>query len=80
MEQWVLLLPVTMKKSLPIKISTVITMRGQVVIKRVFDGETGYQMQMGQKVDMDEDEITDKKTPKGYFRNCIMQKVDIKLK
>jgi hypothetical protein len=44
-----------------------ITMSGQVAMKQVFDGEKGYQSQMGQKEDMDAEETADKKAVKSLF-------------
>jgi len=39
---------------------TTVTAMGQVVQKQVFDGKTGYSMQMGQKVDITPEEIAEK--------------------
>jgi hypothetical protein len=44
-----------------------ISMNGQTAFKQAFDGTTGYQSQMGQKKDMDADEINMKKDVKGIF-------------
>ncbi|WP_336703896.1 pitrilysin family protein [Chryseobacterium indologenes] len=39
---------------------TTVTAMGQVVQKQVFDGKTGYSMQMGQRVDITPEEIAEK--------------------
>lgn len=44
-----------------------ISMNGTTAFKQAFDGTTGYQSQMGQKKDMDADEINMKKDVKGIF-------------
>lgn len=44
-----------------------ISMNGQPAFKQAFNGTTGYQSQMGQKKDMDADEINMKKDMKGIF-------------
>lgn len=44
-----------------------VSMGGQVVMKQTFDGTTGYQAQMGNKADLDAEEITRKKEIKGIF-------------
>lgn len=44
-----------------------LTMNGQVVMRRAFDGNTGYQSQMGNKADLDATEVAKKKEVKGLF-------------
>lgn len=44
-----------------------VTMNGQVVMRQTFDGNTGYQSQMGNKADLDAAEIAKKKEVKGLF-------------
>ena len=48
----------------PNKEMTEVSKGGNVVMKDMFNGETGYQMQMGQKRDMDAKDIADKKAKK----------------
>ncbi|QEC68677.1 insulinase family protein [Panacibacter ginsenosidivorans] len=55
------------KKLAPNMELTEISMNGQVAMKEVFDGTTGYQAQMGNKSDMGADEIAQKKDVKGIF-------------
>lgn len=47
-------------KALGGKELTTVTAMGQVVQKQVFDGKTGYSMQMGQRVDITPEEIAEK--------------------
>ncbi|MEP6612685.1 MAG: hypothetical protein ABJA76_12395, partial [Mucilaginibacter sp.] len=54
-------LAVTQKKMAPNKEVMTITMGGNMVMKEMFDGTTGYQQQMGNKKDMSADEIAQKK-------------------
>jgi len=54
-------LNVNQKKLAPNKELMTISMGGNVVMKSVFDGANGYQMQMGNKKDMDATEIAQKK-------------------
>ena len=49
-------MPITIKTMAPNKELMEMSMNGQVVSKSVFNGTTGYQMQMGQKKDMSEEE------------------------
>ena len=54
-------LNVEQKKLAPNKELMTISMGGNVVMKSVFDGDKGYQMQMGNKKDMTADEVAQKK-------------------
>jgi zinc protease len=54
-------LNVVQKKMAPNKETMTVTMGGNAVMKEVFDGDKGYQQQMGTKKDMTADEITQKK-------------------
>ncbi|HEY5326544.1 MAG TPA: hypothetical protein VIJ27_06055, partial [Mucilaginibacter sp.] len=54
-------LNVSEKKLAPNKDVTTITMGSNVVMKSAFDGDKGYQVQMGNKRDMTADEIAQKK-------------------
>jgi zinc protease len=54
-------LSVVQKKMAPNKETMTVTMGGNAVMKEVFDGDKGYQQQMGTKKDMTADEITQKK-------------------
>lgn len=60
-------LGLTMKKLAPNLNSIEATMMGQTVMKQVFNGSTGYQMQMGKKADLTADEMADAKEDKGLF-------------
>ena len=54
-------LNVSQKKMAPNKESMTITMGGNTVMKETFDGDKGYQQQMGNKKDLTADEIAQKK-------------------
>lgn len=75
-------LPVTIKEEAPNKESMVITMGGQTVMKSVFDGTNGYQVQMGQKDSMSAEELAEKKAAKGLFQQMFYSgegyKVEVK--
>jgi len=49
------------KKMIPNKDVEIITMNNNIIMKSVFDGNTGYQLQMGNKKEMTADEIAKKK-------------------
>eukprot|EP01037_Dinobryon_pediforme_P013973 gene13973-14090_t len=55
-------LNVIQKKLAPNKEVMAISMNGNVVMKSAFDGDKGYQMQMGNKKDLGADELAQKKT------------------
>jgi predicted Zn-dependent peptidase len=54
-------LNVSQKKMAPNKETMTITMGGNTVMKETFDGDKGYQQQMGNKKDLTADEIAQKK-------------------
>ncbi len=54
-------LPMTQKYMAPNKFLQSVTMNGTTVAKTVFDGEKGYQEQMGNHVDIGSNEMTDMK-------------------
>ncbi|TDG37991.1 insulinase family protein [Pedobacter changchengzhani] len=60
-------LGLVMKKLAPNFSSNEATMMGQTVMKQVFNGNTGYQMQMGKKAVLTAEEIADAKNDKGLF-------------
>lgn len=60
-------LNVLVKKESPNKELMSVTMGGQIIIKSVFDGVSGYQAQMGQKEPFDDDIIKDKKAVTSFF-------------
>jgi len=60
-------LDATTKRAAPNLELMELSMNGASAFKQVFNGTTGYQMQMGQKQDMDADEIAMKKDIKGVF-------------
>lgn len=59
---------------------TTVTAMGQVVQKQVFDGKTGYSMQMGQKVDITPEEVAEKqKNPELFEELGFAKSADYKL-
>ncbi len=60
-------LTLTEKKLAPNLELTEMQMGGQTVVHEVFDGAKGYQTQMGNKKDMTDEELADKKDEKGLF-------------
>lgn len=59
---------------------TTVTAMGQVVQKQVFDGKTGYSMQMGQRVDITPEEIAEKQKNSEIFEELGFTKsADYKL-
>ena len=59
-------LAVTIKNMAPNLSSMEISMGGQTVAKQVYNGKTGYAMQMGQKAELTGDDLAEKKDDKGY--------------
>lgn len=55
------------KKMNPNKSDFQITMSGMAIMRRAFDGNTGFSEQMGQRVAFTEDEIKEAKSNKGIF-------------
>lgn len=72
-------LPFSAKQMAPNKELVEITMGGQPVMKSVYDGAQGYQMQMGQKKDFEPDELENKKSTKGIFPQLFYKDADHKL-
>jgi zinc protease len=72
-------LPMSVKQMAPNKELFEITMGGNPVMKSMYDGATGYQMQMGQKQNMTPDEIAAKKDTKGLFEQLYYKDTDHKL-
>jgi zinc protease len=72
-------LPMSIKQMAPNKELLEISMGGNPVMKSVYDGTTGYQMQMGQKQNMTPDEIAAKKDTKGLFEQLYYKDADHKL-
>ncbi len=60
-------LNVTEKKMAPNMSMMEINMNGQAVMHQAFNGTAGYQMQMGNKKNMDDDELNENKNAKGLF-------------
>ncbi len=60
-------LQVERKQMAPNKEYQAVKMGGNVVQKSVFDGSKGYQEQMGQKSEMDAEELAEKKAITGLF-------------
>ncbi|WP_025144027.1 M16 family metallopeptidase [Pedobacter jeongneungensis] len=59
-------LTVTIKNMAPNLSSMEISMGGQTVMKQAFNGKTGYDMQMGQKVELTGNDLAEKKDDKGF--------------
>ncbi|MBT2562919.1 insulinase family protein [Pedobacter sp. ISL-68] len=59
-------LMVTIKNMAPNLSSMEISMGGQTAMKQVYNGKTGYAMQMGQKAELTGDDLAEKKDDKGY--------------
>ena len=57
----------TIKVMFPNLESNEISMNGTTVMKAVFNGQTGFQSQMGQKKEMTAEELAEKKEKKGLF-------------
>lgn len=72
-------LAMTVKQMAPNKESVVISMGGNPVMKQVYDGTAGYQMQMGQKQDMTADELAQKKDTKSLFEQLSYKDAGYKL-
>jgi zinc protease len=49
-----------------------ISMGGQTAVKQVFNGKTGYSMQMGQKAELTGDDLAEKKDDKGYGSSTVL--------
>jgi zinc protease len=56
-----------------------IEMNGQSVMHQAFNGETGYQMQMGNKQDLSQDELTESKETKGIVPQLFYKQNGFKL-
>jgi zinc protease len=68
------------KQMAPNKQLVTVEMNGNVVSKSVFTGTTGYQQQMGNKKDMDADEIAESKMQTSIFeQEDYLKNPDIKL-
>ncbi|NII85810.1 insulinase family protein [Pedobacter sp. SG908] len=59
-------LAVTIKNMAPNLSSMEISMGGQTAMKQVYNGKTGYTLQMGQKAELTGDDLAEKKDDKGY--------------
>jgi len=59
-------LMVTIKNMAPNLSSMEISMGGQTAMKQVYNGKTGYAMQMGQKAELTGDDLTERQEDKGY--------------
>ena len=69
----------TLKYAAPNKSSMVLSIGGMTAIKRVFNGKSGYQEQMGQKQEMDADEIAMASDNKGIIPQLFYQSGGFKL-
>ncbi|MBB6239079.1 putative Zn-dependent peptidase [Pedobacter sp. AK013] len=59
-------LAVTIKNMTPNLSSMEISMGGQTAMKQVYNGKTGYTLQMGQKAELTGDDLAEKKDDRGY--------------
>lgn len=59
-------LAVNIKNMAPNLSSMELSMMGQTAMKQVYNGKTGYSMQMGQKAELTGDDLAEKKDDKGY--------------
>lgn len=59
-------LAVNIKNMAPNLSSMEMTAMGQTFVKQVYNGKTGYSMQMGQKAELTGDDLAEKKDDKGY--------------
>ncbi|RBQ10354.1 insulinase family protein [Pedobacter miscanthi] len=59
-------LAVNIKNMAPNLSSMEMTTMGQTFVKQVYNGKTGYSMQMGQKAELTGDDLAEKKDDKGY--------------
>ncbi|MFD2583291.1 M16 family metallopeptidase [Pedobacter vanadiisoli] len=59
-------LTVIIKNMVPNLSSMEISMGGQTAMKQVYNGKTGYSMQMGQKAELTGDDLAERKDDKGY--------------
>jgi hypothetical protein len=64
-------LNVTEKKMAPNMKMMEINMNGQTFMRQAFNGSTGYQAQMGNKVPMENDELNENKNSKGLFEQLF---------
>ncbi len=64
-------LDVTQKQMAPNKTAQIVVMNGQTVGKTIFDGTKGYQEQMGNRMDMTDDQTADMK-----LQTTIVKQVD----
>ena len=72
-------LGVTEKRMAPNMNMMEINMNGQAVMHQTFDGTSGYQMQMGNKKALENDEIAEKKNAKGLFDQLFYNDAGYKL-
>ena len=70
-------LVMTMKASKPNKSSTEISVMGNTMQKKVFDGATGYSASRGQKKDMTAEEITEAKSENSLFNDLSYTKGEL---
>ncbi|MBO9672717.1 MAG: insulinase family protein [Sphingobacteriaceae bacterium] len=59
-------LTVTIKNMTPNLSSMEISIGGQTAMKQVYNGKTGYSLQMGQKAELTGDDLAERKDDKGY--------------
>ncbi len=70
----------TIKAMSPNKVSMEMTIEGMgTIMKRKFDGASGYQEAQGQKIPMTDKEVNDQKAEKGLFPELFMDASNIEL-
>jgi predicted Zn-dependent peptidase len=72
-------MPITIKRMAPNKEYMEMSMNGQVVSKTIFNGTTGYQLQMGQKKDLSADQVAKYKEEKSLIPQLHYLEGDYKL-
>ncbi|MEO6455290.1 MAG: pitrilysin family protein [Ginsengibacter sp.] len=72
-------LNVTEKKMAPNMSMMEMNMNGQTVMRQAFDGTTGYQVQMGNKQPLGEEELKESKNTRGLFEQLFYNDAGYKL-
>ncbi len=72
-------LDVTEKRMAPNMELMDMNMGGQAIVHQVFDGKSGYQVQMGNKQDLPAEELAERKETKGLFQQMFYKDAGYKL-
>ena len=68
------------KQMSPNKFSMEVVAEGMgTLMKQNFDGENGYMVQQGQKIPMDEKDVSSRKSTKGLFEELFMESANLEL-